>query len=1061
MSNTFDPYYTWLGIPPEEQPADHYRLLAIRCFEANTDVISNASDQRMGHLRTFQTGKRAAESQRLLNELSTATRCLLDPDQKKKYDAQLKARLDAKQAATAPKPVVATPVAKPLVAQAVPVTRPIMATVPAPPMPVQEVPQTISDASFVIEKRASHKRAGASPLLLGLVGMSALGVAGLVTFGAYYFLNRPSATPTPVVVHPTEVKPPAPLENKTPAPETTKKPVEPAVPPEETQPTTKPPGPKTNPANYFVGKVWSFEKSPEGFSGTIREISPRRWQESRSDGKTCLFEEKLRSENEVLIYDPKRQETFRLTSQEMLMNRANTTNWVSIMKGTWTASSPATKPPVNPIVDTNKTPPPAAGADNGPTGQKITLVFDGKSTAVLKTAEPLLTPEQACTVEFWLRNTGELENESAILRCGEFNFFKVAASDASRWALRLNILTENRTISTGGEPSTEISRDNAWHHFAFVNNGKELAIFFDGQSKLTRPLALFKLPIVPVVFGQIMKLPNQSPLGFQGEIRSIVVTKAAKYRFGQSFTPPASRGMVFPGNDVELALDAGVKQIDGHPDDRTTLVDSVDTPSPMPVKPTTPSTQTVERVPPPEKEKLEVAKGTVITVFGTKMKAALKPEQKLELGHELLKTSISETDTAVAYAILGEARTQALGSLHVDLLMEVIAEVDRRFVIDRTTITGKLLLEMNGTKLPPDQRELLAVDAMQTAEEAMQADKLPIAFELIDMATNSLKASKNLELKKSCRFLRDHILAVKTGSDDAHKALATLEQNADDPAANLIVGRFYALSLNDFPKGLPYLAKAVNAALGTAAQKEQAAKTPEERSAAAEAWYESASALKGHEKMAAQRHCFEQYEAVVEAITGILQVKAKERLAELKPLFEEADKAKLAVAKLSRSKKPLPGLILRLIAGNGNRAIPTPYISVVSNRLEISRLTSFRFTSKYATSSSAFQLIGLVIVDKDMDVIMNLSDCECLLDGKPFDARNQPIVNVKVPVKKGTYSILINAPFSPPNFQINRADTGESLLFHTTELLEAQMNLPATLANGLPSKGIRIEPEGN
>ena len=25
----FDPYHRWLGIPPEEQPADHYRLLGI------------------------------------------------------------------------------------------------------------------------------------------------------------------------------------------------------------------------------------------------------------------------------------------------------------------------------------------------------------------------------------------------------------------------------------------------------------------------------------------------------------------------------------------------------------------------------------------------------------------------------------------------------------------------------------------------------------------------------------------------------------------------------------------------------------------------------------------------------------------------------------------------------------------------------------------------------------------------------------------------------------------------------------------------------------------------
>ena len=27
MADDFNPYHVWLGIPPEEQPANHYRLL--------------------------------------------------------------------------------------------------------------------------------------------------------------------------------------------------------------------------------------------------------------------------------------------------------------------------------------------------------------------------------------------------------------------------------------------------------------------------------------------------------------------------------------------------------------------------------------------------------------------------------------------------------------------------------------------------------------------------------------------------------------------------------------------------------------------------------------------------------------------------------------------------------------------------------------------------------------------------------------------------------------------------------------------------------------------------
>ena len=90
MADSFDPYYTWLGIPPEEQPADHYRLLGIRRFEANEEVIINASDQRMAYIRTFQTGKRSKESQSLLNEISAAQVCLLNPEKKRAYDEVLR-----------------------------------------------------------------------------------------------------------------------------------------------------------------------------------------------------------------------------------------------------------------------------------------------------------------------------------------------------------------------------------------------------------------------------------------------------------------------------------------------------------------------------------------------------------------------------------------------------------------------------------------------------------------------------------------------------------------------------------------------------------------------------------------------------------------------------------------------------------------------------------------------------------------------------------------------------------------------------------------------------------
>lgn len=86
----FDPYLKWLGIRTPQRPPDHYALLGLRAFEDDSDVIANAADRQMAHVKTFQSGQFAELSQRLLNELAAAQVCLLNPAQKQAYDQRLK-----------------------------------------------------------------------------------------------------------------------------------------------------------------------------------------------------------------------------------------------------------------------------------------------------------------------------------------------------------------------------------------------------------------------------------------------------------------------------------------------------------------------------------------------------------------------------------------------------------------------------------------------------------------------------------------------------------------------------------------------------------------------------------------------------------------------------------------------------------------------------------------------------------------------------------------------------------------------------------------------------------
>ena len=88
----FDPYHSWLGIPPRHQPPDHYRLLGVQTFETDLDVIANAAGRQMGHVRTYQTGQHSDLSQKILNEIAKAKVCLLNPDKKASYDDRLRSK---------------------------------------------------------------------------------------------------------------------------------------------------------------------------------------------------------------------------------------------------------------------------------------------------------------------------------------------------------------------------------------------------------------------------------------------------------------------------------------------------------------------------------------------------------------------------------------------------------------------------------------------------------------------------------------------------------------------------------------------------------------------------------------------------------------------------------------------------------------------------------------------------------------------------------------------------------------------------------------------------------
>ena len=151
MSDAFDPYLKWFGIPPAARPIHHYRLLGIEVFETDPEVIENATDQRMTHLKRFSTGQHVTLAEKLLNEVAAARVCLLNPDKKAKYDEELRLRLSGQATASFPVPPGFPPPES-------------AAHIPVPPPPPQWASAPAPAGQFVFPAEESSPRATASGL---------------------------------------------------------------------------------------------------------------------------------------------------------------------------------------------------------------------------------------------------------------------------------------------------------------------------------------------------------------------------------------------------------------------------------------------------------------------------------------------------------------------------------------------------------------------------------------------------------------------------------------------------------------------------------------------------------------------------------------------------------------------------------------------------------------------------------------------------------------------------------------------------------------------------------
>jgi hypothetical protein len=1010
MASDFDPYYRWLGIPPEEQPADHYRLLGVRQFETHADVISNASDQRMAHLRTFASGQRGMESQRLLNEVAAATRTLLDPAKRRQYDEQLRARL-----------------AK---AQPYPVPQATFDAAPLPPVPFVNV-------------RRPVRRKSSSSLLWCMIGLAAVVLAVPISLAVYL-----SDRPEPVLTTTAPTPSPAPSAKAA------------------SEPPVAPVATATKAADTAAAKrtAWFYPVGPDGKSrGVIRRLGAKQWRQNATDN-VFHFTELEQTADYIALRENSRDVTIRLYADRLEFS-AEGGPWTPAQKGRWVEQGELAdllKAPAESVAATTPTanepvpnPPTTTGEAPASSVNVTKYVFDGSGVARVNSGSSLLNVEQPFTIQCWYRRTDNLQGPVGILRCGDLNV--VLGS-----GLRDGLQATWCELNAGKWKSAfyRAAHDHQWHHLAVASDGTQVRVYHDGKpyhAATYEELAVGELN--PIEFGSASSQDGQQWL--RGELHSIRVSNADEFEPGEPFRPSSPAETSLP-DEVTLELRNGV--VAARPSaPRTSLSDLATSDAA-----TEGGEAAAERSAKPAAAELKTARDKMDDVYGSQIKRATKVDDKAKLAAELLRVAKSDRDSATAWVLLEESQRLAGIASDVSLCLEVLEERQRRFDVPPAQELLSAVKELAPRSLPPPEREALVRAALAGVQAAFDNDDLPAADALAAAATAAANRGRDLELKKVTRQTREHLETVKTAWEAKEAAQAKLEQSPTDRAANLTVGKYIAFYQSDYNAAAPYLAQGADDLLAAAAKAELAATAADEqsdfgardtaRAAAAEAWYTALSSLKGFEKLSLQRELLTRSEALTQRLTGLPKEQVEKRIAELKPIVVEAQKNAPA---LSKGPQYSPGLVARLLTGPARNPVPTPFVEIVGAEQELYQVDAFELLRAYPLRSPRFALTGVLVLRKETKVSLTFADCTCMLAGRALVADGRIPYSDTITMSKGTYPIAIVSLSASPRFNVSDAETSQSLLFHTDRQLQMELEKMVPLPNGSLAKSQRITPVFN
>lgn len=287
----------------------------------------------------------------------------------------------------------------------------------------------------------------------------------------------------------------------------------------------------------------------------------------------------------------------------------------------------------------------------------------------------------------------------------------------------------------------------------------------------------------------------------------------------------------------------------------------------------------------------------------------------LALAARLLEQARKTGDDPVArYVLLRESWTLSAQVGDAAAAFKAVEAAEQDYDVDGLDVRVQVLdAAARGAGSSQTLARAYADLAQATANDALAEDEYGAALKLLTAAEGVARAARSGASAARLQARAREVEAVRKAYADLAGARAALEKNADDPAANLAVGKFLCFLKGDWAAGLPLLTQSSDDKLKTLAQKDlDEPSDRDEQAFVGDGWWDLAEQEPPPARANLQKRAYRWYQAALPRLTGLSQAKVQQRV---KKLVEDFPDLKSMKQPAARPEDPV-GLIRTLQGPN-------------------------------------------------------------------------------------------------------------------------------------------------